>query len=236
MAFIIARIVPAVVLFTVGTIIIKIIKTPDIAVARIFLVVLVMAQTSILCLFPVENLFISFPSAEKAFRYSNTGEIKAVIEGEHSDMVIGKRDDAYTYSVIPKTQEGWKICVGTDIKRVFYDYADGVSVEIYQHRSIDDFYVCASDTRGANFEIKDNVNSEFFSVESQGSALNETFDVYCAHINIDSGAYKLTVNGKTVAELDSLGGWFYEGRRVNRGKVWFDLFERIKLNFQDTPH
>lgn len=216
MTFSIIRIVLAAVTFAAGAFIIKKIRTPDAAVARIFLIVLIMAQTSILCLFPVENGLFSFESAEKSYRYSNPGNVRAVVEGEDSGMVIGEDDDTLIYSVIPKTEDGWKICVGADVKRVFYNYSDGIKVEIYQHRKIDDFYVCVTDTNGEASEIKDNVNSEFLSVASGYSTAFKTV-FYYAFINAESGSYEVTLNGETVAQLDSLGGWFYDGRKVNRG-------------------
>lgn len=215
MTFIIVRIVLAAVTFAVGAVIIKKIRTPDVAVARIFLIILVMAQTSVLCLFPVENYLFSFESAEKAYHYSNSGEIKAVLEGENSDFVVGKKDDVYIYSVIPKAEDGFKASVGADIKRVFHDFTNGISVEIYQHKRIDDFYISVMNTEGGDFEIKDSANSEFYPVANKNAPLNKTFYTYYAYIKEDSVPYELTVNGKTVAELDSIGGWFYDGREVN---------------------
>ena len=217
MTFFIVRFALAAVTFAVGAVIIKKIRTPDVAVARIFLIVLVMAQTSVLCLFPVENYLFSFESAEKAYHYANSGEIETVIEGEDSEFVVGKNDDAYVYSIIPKTEHGFKASVGADLKRVFYDFNNGIKVEIYQHRSIDDFYVSVMDTNGGDFSAKDNVNSKFYPVAEEIKALGKTYYTYYAFINAENGRYELTVDGEKAAELDALGGWYYQGRKVNRG-------------------
>lgn len=216
MTFIIIRIVLAAVTFAVGALIIKKIRTPDVAVARIFLIVLVMAQTSVLCLFPVENYLFSFESVENAYHYANSGEIETVIEGEDSELVVGKNDNVYVYLVIPKTKHGFKASVGADLKRVFYNFTNGIRVEIYQHRSIDDFYVSVTDTGGGDFSAMDNVNSEFYPVAEEIEPVGEIYYTYYAFINAENGQYELTVNGETVAKLDSLGGWFYQGRKVNR--------------------
>ena len=52
---------------------------------------------------------MSFPSAESVWRYENIGEeIKMVIEGEDSSLVIYTQENNISYEVYPKTADGWK--------------------------------------------------------------------------------------------------------------------------------
>lgn len=75
------------------------------------------------------------------------------------------------------------------------------------------------DTNGGDFSAKDNVNSKFYPVAEEIEPLGKTYYTYYAFINAENGQYELTVDGEKAAELDSLGGWYYQGRKVNRGEA-----------------
>ncbi len=64
---------------------------------------------SLLMYTPIENAFMSFPSAEAAWRYQHSGEYVMTIEAEEFLPCYFPNDSATQFSVYPKTESGWKL-------------------------------------------------------------------------------------------------------------------------------
>ena len=70
-------------------------------------VVLCVVLVSVSGMFPVENLFITYQSPERAFHYFQSGKIKEIIDGQESCLVIyNDGNSTYGYNIIPKTERG----------------------------------------------------------------------------------------------------------------------------------
>ena len=88
-------------------------KKPAAIMAVVLCTLLLMASA----VFPVENLFVRFPSPESVSRYAIPGRIDDMVYGKDSCLVtcIG-RDGTREIWFIPKTKSGYRIpgCFNTD--------------------------------------------------------------------------------------------------------------------------
>ena len=140
-------------------------------------------------LFPIENLFITFSTPEKSYNYVNSEEVRRIIPGENTDLVIGE-GSSYVYLIVPKTDKGWKVGRGLDTKNVSVTYKDGIVVEIYQYKDSNEFYVEIENLKDSDFAIADNVDSEFYEFIDRMS-----YKYYGYVYDLDE-SYELYVNGE----------------------------------------
>lgn len=165
--------------------------------ATVTLVVAVIL-TSISALIPIENALITFSSPESAYNYNNSGNVKLIVDGEKTDFVVGTKGDADVYLIIPKSNDGWKLGMGLDTKKVFQTISNGITIYVYKYKNTDDYYITVLDTNGGSTNITDNHNSKFKHLEKFNSILGKTFYTYYAYINNFDDQYTLTVNGNSI--------------------------------------
>ncbi len=154
--------------------------------------------TTILALTPIEKSLITFSSLEAAYNYNHSGSIELIVEGEMTDFVVGTKDDTYIYAVIPKVTDGWKIGIGSDVKKFAKAINDGITINVYRYKNTSDYFITVLDTKGGATAITDKYNSEFKISENFNSTLNKTFYTYYAYINNFDEQYSVNVNGKTI--------------------------------------
>ena len=126
---------------------------------------------------PLENLFITFDTPEKAFEYYNWGEsdIELVVEGENCGFVVGSKENTDTYLIIPKTTDGWKIGIGSDTKKIVHKLDDGISVYVFQYKNTNDYFITILNTSGGESKVSDDYNTEFYSLEKYNRPLEKNF-------------------------------------------------------------
>lgn len=156
------------------------------------------ALTTLLALVPIENAFVTFSSPEAAFEYVNTGKAKLAVEGDKTAFVIGEKGDADIYSIIPKSNDGWKLGMGFDTKKVNQKISNGITIYVYRYQKSDDYYITVLNTNGGDFEVTDNHNSRFCYLDEMNPTLHKTFYTYYAYIQNMDDQYRLTVNGKEI--------------------------------------
>lgn len=149
--------------------------------------------TTILALLPVENAFLTFSSPQSAYQYNHTGDVKLVVSGEITDFVVGVQGDVDEYAILPKSDDGWKLGMGFDTKRIHQTVSDGIVVYVYQYKNTDDYYITILDTSGGPLELTDNRNSNFQCLEHTNEALDTTFYTYYGYIHDYDDSYALTV-------------------------------------------
>ena len=84
---------------------------------------------------PIENTFFSFDSPKAAIAYYNPGNtnIELIVNGNGCDFVVIKgKNNEKTYSIIPKTSDGWKVGTGKDIKTISQGVVDGYFYLVFQ--------------------------------------------------------------------------------------------------------
>lgn len=198
MLFITIRLIFLCLAFTIGFIVIKRINIIHKRKWYLIVFAMVVILTTISALVPIENAFITFSSPESAYQYSNSGDVKLIVDGKETDFIIGAKGKTNSYAIIPKTDRGWKMSIGIDTKRVVQTMSDGIIIYVYQYKNSDDYYITIMDTNGGSLIITDNNNSTFYALSETNSALNKTFYTYYASINGINEQYTLTVNGRTI--------------------------------------
>ena len=163
-------------------------------------VVITVMFITILAFIPFENLFITFNSPEKVFNYYNgsKSDVKLVVNGKDSDLVIGDNNNTDVYLIVPKTASGWKIGIGMNTKRVSQKIHNGITIYIYQYKNTDDYFVTILDTNGGESQIIDSCNSKFSSLAKNNNLLGKTFVTYYASIRDFTQQYWISINGEEI--------------------------------------
>jgi len=153
--------------------------------------------TTVLMFLPFENAFMTFDSAEEAYSYVNFGKSEAtlVVEGNDSDLVVEREDDVYKYLIVPKTEDGWQVGIGSDTKMIEQRISEDISVHVYQYKDTNDYFITVLDTNGGALEISDSCSSEFIFLETANESVGKTFFTYYAHISEFNAEYCINANG-----------------------------------------
>ena len=163
-----------------------------------FALVIALILTTITALIPIENAFITFSSPQSAYYYNNTGNIKLIVNGTNTDLIVAAKGNTYFYNIVPKSNDGWKLGMGADTKRIVQTISDGISIYIYKYKNSNDYYITILNTKGGQLNISDNCASEFHSINQVNTALNKTLYTYYAYINKYDDQYSLTINSETI--------------------------------------
>ena len=147
--------------------------------------------------YPIENAFITFPTVESAYYYSNEGKVKHIIQGNESDLVIGQKDNdtANIFAVMPKTNDGWKISPFGSLKSVTSIISHEVLIHVYQYKNSDDYYIMVYCLKNNTLELTDNRDSKFEYFEGK----NGTNQTYCTYIHCFDEEYVITVDGNPIS-------------------------------------
>ena len=167
---------------------------------KIYILVIAAIFSIIFMFIPFENLFITFSSPEKVFNYCYTKKtkVKLVVEGKDSDLVIGEDDDAHIYLIVPKVANGWKIGMWTNTKLISYEMYNSISVDVYQYKNTNDYFVSILDMNGGYSQITDSFQSEFSALEQPIDVLEKTYVTYCTNIQDFTDEYWINVNGEKI--------------------------------------
>ena len=164
---------------------------------KVSIVVFVIAFITAAAFVPVENTFYCFESAEDVYKYYLSGETRTdlVIEGEYADFVVGARNGIRTYLIAPKTENGWKLAMGKDTRKIARSFSEGISVDVYQYKDTDDYFIAVLDTNGGTSDISGDGSTVFYPLAETNDALDKTYVTYYAYIRGWNPQYRLTVNG-----------------------------------------
>ena len=171
---------------------------------KIYILVIAAIFSIIFMFIPFENLFITFSSPEKVFNYCYTKKtkVKLVVEGKDSDLVIGEDDDAHIYLIVPKVANGWKIGMWTNTKLISYEMYNSISVDVYQYKNTNDYFVSILDMNGGYSQITDSFQSEFSALEQPMDVLEKTYVTYYTNIQDFTDEYWINVNGEKIIVND----------------------------------
>lgn len=182
-----------------------------------FIAVISVAVTVLLGFLPFENAFITFDSAEKAYEYYIPGKsnIEIVIEGNESDLVIDYKNETETYLIVPKTKEGWKIGIGSNIEDITRKISDNIIIHVFRYKNTDDYFVTIFDVNGNEINISDDCNTEFHPIKRNNKYTRKSYVTYYAYIYGLDLEYELNVNGEKVLSVKSLNGG-----KVDNKQIW----------------
>lgn len=158
----------------------------------------------VLAFLPFENHFVTFSSSKAAYEYFSfrKSNIELVVEGNNCDFIIDRKNDGYAYLIIPKTADGWKIGIGSDIKRTGQKLSNGIVVDVYQYKNTSDYFITILDTNGGESTVSDEYDTEFFSLERYNDSLGKTFVTYYAHITNLNPQHSVIVNDNEIVLKD----------------------------------
>lgn len=155
--------------------------------------------STLLTLVPVENLFMNFSSPEAVYRYvkSTNVDIKTVVPGEKSDMVIAEKDEnTYGIMIVPKTEEGWEIGNLLAVKLIYREMYDGFIIDVKKYSETDDYYIAITDLTSKVKNLNDSYDSEFVSIcRSTDESQSQIVKYYTSIRNFDE-QYWIEINGE----------------------------------------
>ena len=149
-------------------------------------------------LFPIENAFIHFKTAEQVFSYTQAGTIEKIIDGKESCLVIYSEDKStYGQYIIPKTENGYKIPNSFLFKQIQYKFDKNGIFEVFQVTGTQDFYVSGT----VHLKERDNTinifNDKNQKIESDIFRLENSDFIYF-YLPTYSDEYYLMINGDIV--------------------------------------
>lgn len=150
---------------------------------------------------PIENVFLSFSSAEACFKYTNKELPTLTIQGQDSALVVGTDSNQHVCRIIEKSKAGWKI----DSKGHFWKIPDsmptGLIVLVYQHKKTSDTYLFVSAADHSKLILSDSGNTNFIAIPQTNNLSNEKLYSYCAYIGKPIGQYALSIDGTWISIL-----------------------------------
>ena len=159
-------------------------------------VVLCLSICSLTAIFPIENLFVHFKSAEEAFRYSSIGTIEHVTYGKSTCMVTySNGNSTYNDSIIPLSERGYKLPSYYGVKEISHRTFDNGSFEVLQLTGFDDYYI-----QGAvildddTIQVFDCNGKEVFTIPA-GDGRTTLFFAYAETYESE---YWLSINGEHI--------------------------------------
>ncbi len=160
----------------------------------------VVVLITVLAFVPFENLVYSFKSAEDVYEYYYNSQEKPnlIIEGNQTDLVVGQENDTSTLLIVPKTDSGWKIGIGSNTKRIVQKIHDGIAIYVYQYKNTNDYYVTVLDTNGGELNVTDAYNTEFYHLKNNNDFLGKSFVTYYAYVSDFNSQYGVMVNGDKI--------------------------------------
>lgn len=163
-------------------------------ISLIFIVMLIIASMFI----PVENLFVTFSTPETAYRYLYSKDPVLKVAGETSDFMVSIVDNnTVNIGLFSKTESGWKLGLGSDIRLVYSTIEDGVVFDVYQFKNQEEYYISVLPTKeNVLIDISDNRQSEFYHLEFFQSYLKQPYYMYYAYVKDFNETYSVKINDK----------------------------------------
>jgi hypothetical protein len=158
---------------------------------------------SIFQTFPVENLFITFQTPEKAFRYEHmTGRIQGIMQGKASCFILyTDMNGAYSHMICHKNEKGYKLAARGFSNQSYRSEVGAIpTIEVYNARNTKDFYIVCW-FHSEELSISDNRNTEFLQLYDNNAPANINMITYGYVENMDSDYY-LIVDGEKIYLMD----------------------------------
>lgn len=186
------------VLLIVGLILIFKSKIRKKRLCSVLLAILLFILFILSSLLPIEEPFLTFPTAEEALHYKYDYDIELTVEGNESTQIVchSSTEKGYYGAVLPKTDKGWKPEIQWDKKIVGQIFAPSCIVMLQRYKQTDDFYLTIQSASGMD-ELFDNRNTEFQSLTGPSPLEKKVLPgYYYAFIDGIDENYVLTIDGE----------------------------------------
>ncbi len=166
---------------------------------------------------PIENLFLTFSSVEKAFTYVSTQSVKdilCVVDGKETSLVVAANGEENALKIFPMTENGWKLNAGLETVTIMQQHCGNASIHIYRYKKSNDYYINIFNANGGPIEINDNRDSLFYSVERPNSILGQPLYYYYSCVQNIQDDYIIYIDGQEV-KIEKSGDGFTVLTKVN---------------------
>lgn len=176
-------------------------KTKRIKTIAAFLTCLALLSTASVFL-PIENLFVEFPDSVAAYKYVHGGDVNTVVEGKHSDLVIGKKNGRATFAAVAHDGDGRKVTLWYDLREILSRDDDGVRIKIYAYKGTSDYYLSIMDTTTDSLSsVSDSIGSMFYCTTTDYKEKN--YYTFLTHLDSLPNDYVINVGGRDI-DISSL--------------------------------
>ena len=184
----------------------KIRKYKNSRVLIIILSVIVFVSCLISYFITFENLFITFSSPQKSYKYSYSNDVDFIVEGIDTDFVVSFEEaNKNNFLIIPKNEDGWKIGRGIDTKFIKVKTIDKYLIQVYRYKNSNDYYILVEDSLSKKtLSVSDNRDSDVKCLERKITG-NRMACAYFIYVNILDEDYKLFVDGQSINIMDDVG-------------------------------
>ncbi len=151
--------------------------------------------------FPIENLFIRFDSPEQAAQYKSNQPILLSVSGQSSALVISGKDTHHQLLFVPKADDGWLVSAPDSGGRVVRHsqqadlLSEGIAIMVYRYKETDDYYIIVTYMGSGIPEVRDNHQSQFYTVNKQISDNDFSGGMIVAYVSHFDGSYQIIVDG-----------------------------------------
>lgn len=167
----------------------------------------IIAGVAVLCclllLSSVGNLFITFPSAEKAYEAISHSDanVDLVVEGIECDLIvdINVAEGYHRLHFVPKTSNGWKASILSGVEYVVdLFYQNGAAISVFKYRYSEDYFVCVDKIQPGESVVSDSCGSEFLMVSMEKAGYENGRISYYARIVDIASPYWVEIDGRRI--------------------------------------
>lgn len=167
----------------------------------------IFAGVAVLCclllLSSVGNLFITFPSAEKAYETISHSDanVDLVVEGIECDLIvdINVAEGYHRLHFVPKTSNGWKASILSGVEYVVdLFYQNGAAISVFKYRYSEDYFVCVDKIQPGESVVSDSCGSEFLMVSMEKAGYENGRISYYARIVDIASPYWVEIDGRRI--------------------------------------
>lgn len=153
--------------------------------------------------------FLSFKTAEAAFRFYNFGKIEQVIHGENSCCILYvKKKSTWSNLILPYNEEEgtYQIPLLSITEEVGHASTENGWLNIYHVKGTEDFYVSVFHTTDGDYNLSDTQGSTFHYITSPMKGTNYVTYFAGAYVKNLADDYCVIINDDTLLQSDS-SGW-----------------------------
>lgn len=149
-------------------------------------------------LFPVENLFYSFPTVGDVAKYACEGEIVGILDGKESGLILYSEEPrTVSYMLSCKTASGYKIGNRWTIQRHLTLNPQAPLQILESANAIDKYIYVFGTIEGNEVIVKDTQGNHFFVFERSSIQMGTeftSFEGFCILSDTVDETYEITVN------------------------------------------
>lgn len=177
---------------------------------KICVVLFAAALFVILHRIPVENRFVTFPSAQAVYEYAVDGTVQNsyAAEGESCTLLVTSQGGSHALFFVPKTEDGWKIDrqLGRTVGQYVIDGgADAqISVDVLTYKDTGDYFIWIYTGSEETLTIENSSETQAVSIEEQLNTESAAGRTYLIYEHSPDTQYCLEINGESIFPFENI--------------------------------